>query len=92
MENYFSRAARSKRSKSGAVQSSEYLSFWRLVSRQIDSSLCQPRTQALHCFYRDQRQLIIQARKGATIIHFIVGTAFKFPNHSPPPLLFSVVA
>ena len=26
--------------------------------------LCQPRTQALHCFYRDQRQLIIQARKG----------------------------
>ena len=25
----------------------------------------QPRTQALHCFYRDQRQLIIQARKGA---------------------------
>ena len=27
--------------------------------------LLQPRTQALHCFYRDQRQLIIQARKGA---------------------------
>ena len=27
-----------------------------------------------------------------TIIHFIVGTAFKFPNHSPPPPLFSVVA
>ena len=25
----------------------------------------QSRTQALHCFYRDQRQLIIQARKGA---------------------------
>ena len=25
----------------------------------------QPRTQVLHCFYRDQRQLIIQACKGA---------------------------
>ena len=25
----------------------------------------QPRTQVLHCFYRDQRQLTIQARKGA---------------------------
>ena len=30
--------------------------FWQLE---------QPRTQALHCFYRDQRQLIIQARMGA---------------------------
>ena len=29
----------------------------------------QPRTQALHCFYRDQRQLIIQARKGARSTH-----------------------
>ena len=33
----------------------------------IFSGICrqnQPRTQALHCFYRDQRQLIIQAPKG----------------------------
>ena len=29
------------------------------------AGVTQPRTQALHCFYRDQRRLIIQARKGA---------------------------
>ena len=33
--------------------------------QQLVAMLCQPRTQALHCSYRDQRQIIIQARKGA---------------------------
>ena len=32
----------------------------------IKTMMNQPRTQALHCFYRDQRRLIIQARKGAS--------------------------
>ena len=38
----------------------------------LQMSAVQPRTQALHCFYRDQRQLIIQARKGASTLARLV--------------------
>ena len=48
----FSRAARS--------QSPEYLNFWRLVSRQIDSSLCEMQLSVSLFLHRKKRGDILQ--------------------------------